>query len=122
MNKNEIILYIDTIDNKKTVVELYIHGRKKRIAQKTDFWTSQILLPMIQKILMENGIKPNQLTQIRVLTGPGSFTGVRIGVTVANILGWLLGIPINGKKSYSAGPVYTSKTQLGKGKKFFQYK
>ncbi|MFH1536127.1 MAG: hypothetical protein ABIC96_03620 [Patescibacteria group bacterium] len=35
---------------------------------------------------------------IEVETGPGSFTGLRVGVSVANALGFALNIPVNGKK------------------------
>ena len=38
------------------------------------------------------------LEGIEVETGPGSFTGLRVGVSVANALGYSLGIPVNGKK------------------------
>lgn len=44
------------------------------------------LLPQIQKSLSNNGIKPTDLDQVIVVTGPGSFTGVRVGVTIANVL------------------------------------
>ena len=37
------------------------------------------------------------ITEIEVNLGPGSFTGLRVGGSVANALGWLLGIPVNGK-------------------------
>ena len=38
------------------------------------------------------------LDGIEVETGPGSFTGLRVGVSVANALGFELDIPVNGKK------------------------
>lgn len=36
------------------------------------------------------------ITAIEVNTGPGSFTGTRVGVAVANALGFALDIPVNG--------------------------
>jgi tRNA threonylcarbamoyl adenosine modification protein YeaZ len=54
------------------------------------------LLPLIDKFLKNNQIKLNDLTGILVNLGPGSFTGVRIGVTTANALAWSLNIPVFG--------------------------
>ena len=38
------------------------------------------------------------LKEVEVEIGPGSFTGLRVGVSVANALGYSLNIPVNGKK------------------------
>lgn len=48
----------------------------------------------IDNILRRNEIKVNDLKQIFVVNGPGSFTGVRIGVTIAKTLAFTLKIPI----------------------------
>ena len=96
--KKRIVLYIDTSDNKKTNVSLLISGRKKQINKSTDKWTSQVLLPLIDQILKDNDISLSQLTEIQINMGPGSFTGIRVGITVANTLGWLFDISVNGKK------------------------
>jgi tRNA threonylcarbamoyladenosine biosynthesis protein TsaB len=104
--KKKTILYIDTSDNQKTLITLVINGQKKELIEKTDNWASQILLPLIDKLLEKNDLSFSQLTEIRVNTGPGSFTGLRVGVAVANTLGWLLGIPVNGQKDKFAEPHY----------------
>ncbi|MCY9277411.1 tRNA (adenosine(37)-N6)-threonylcarbamoyltransferase complex dimerization subunit type 1 TsaB [Bacillus haynesii] len=51
-------------------------------------------MPAIDELLKECGLEPNDLTQIAVAKGPGSYTGVRIGVTIAKTLAWSLNIPI----------------------------
>jgi tRNA threonylcarbamoyl adenosine modification protein YeaZ len=54
------------------------------------------LLPKIDKLLIKLGIKPIQLDGVVVVTGPGSFTGLRVGVTVANGFGYGLRLPVLG--------------------------
>ena len=57
------------------------------------------LLPAIQTLLKEVQIEPEKLERIVVAYGPGSYTGVRIGVTVAKTLAYTLDIPIIGVSS-----------------------
>lgn len=49
------------------------------------------LLPMIQEILASVGRKKEELGAVGITSGPGSFTGVRIGVATAKGLAWALG-------------------------------
>lgn len=102
----EVVLYIDTSNNKKVHVSLTIDREKKEIVKETDTWTSQMLLPLLDELLLKNRITLNEITEIKVNTGPGSFTGLRVGAAVANTLGWFLGIPVNGKRGKFAEPVY----------------
>ena len=51
-------------------------------------------MPMIRKILQKNELSVNDIKQIVVCNGPGSFTGVRIGVTISKVLAYSLKIPI----------------------------
>ncbi|MCL4338760.1 tRNA (adenosine(37)-N6)-threonylcarbamoyltransferase complex dimerization subunit type 1 TsaB [Patescibacteria group bacterium] len=101
------ILYIDTSDNKETVVGLLTKGKKYQISKKTEnTWISQSLLPLIRKILTSHQMAFSDINGIEVVRGPGSFTGLRVGVAVANALGKLLDIPVNGSKDFQAEPVY----------------
>lgn len=87
-------LLIDTSDGKKTIVKL-----DKMVLEKTaESYGSQQVLILIEEILKKNKKKLQDLTEIEVNLGPGSFTGLRIGVTVANTLGFVLDIPVNGKR------------------------
>jgi tRNA threonylcarbamoyladenosine biosynthesis protein TsaB len=60
------------------------------------------VMPAIQSLLEECGVKPGQLERIVVAEGPGSYTGVRIGVTIAKTLAWTLNIPLVGVSSLEA--------------------
>ena len=57
------------------------------------------ILAEIKEFLAENGANWQNLRGICVFAGPGSFTGLRIGVTVANTLADSLKIPIVGEKN-----------------------
>lgn len=104
--KKKIVLSIDSSDNRQLFVSLDIDGKKMIINKKTESWTSQVLLPLIEELLEKNKISIKQITEIRVNTGPGSYTGVRVGIAIANTLGWLLDIPVNGKKDGPVAAVY----------------
>ncbi|TNP18904.1 tRNA (adenosine(37)-N6)-threonylcarbamoyltransferase complex dimerization subunit type 1 TsaB, partial [Bacillus sp. CD3-5] len=56
-------------------------------------------MPAIETILANVGVKPNELEAIAVSEGPGSYTGVRIGVTLAKTLAWTLQKPLVGVSS-----------------------
>ncbi len=56
--------------------------------------SAQHVLPMISALLSEAEISLSQLNLIAVVAGPGSFTGIRIGVAVAQGLGMSQGIPV----------------------------
>lgn len=57
---------------------------------------SEKLLPMIDRLLSKKNLKPRDLDAIAVSIGPGSFTGIRIGVTAARALAQGLNIPAAG--------------------------
>jgi len=56
----------------------------------------------VRKVIDEAGIDANDIDNILVVNGPGSFTGVRIGVTIAKTYGYLINkelIPVSSLKS-----------------------
>lgn len=65
--------------------EYQIHNKKTH---------SQTLMPMISEMLSMAEVKPEELDAIAVSEGPGSFTGLRIGASIAKGLAWTLKIPI----------------------------
>ncbi|WP_077624179.1 tRNA (adenosine(37)-N6)-threonylcarbamoyltransferase complex dimerization subunit type 1 TsaB [Sediminibacillus massiliensis] len=60
------------------------------------------LMPAISKLMDETGTAPEELDKIVVAKGPGSFTGVRIGLSTAKTMGWALNIPVVGVSSLEA--------------------
>ena len=86
-------LYIDTSDRYKIKVGI----GEKTFETDSKEGSSQKLLSFIDEKLKEENTSIDKIKEIEVNTGPGSFTGLRVGVTVANTLGWVLKIPVNGK-------------------------
>jgi len=91
-------LYIDTRNNKEIIVRLEKDGEsfeQKSAAVKNH---AQTILPLIASLFKKAKIKTDDLDEILVETGPGSFTGLKVGVAIANTLSFAGQVKINGKK------------------------
>jgi tRNA threonylcarbamoyladenosine biosynthesis protein TsaB len=71
------------------------------------------LAPLIHKALCEHKLKPGQLSAIAVSLGPGSWTGLRIGLSAAKALAWASGVPLIGVPSFEALAVESGKHAPG---------
>lgn len=49
---------------------------------------SKIALLKISNMFTNNNLKPNDIDKIIVVNGPGSFTGIRVGITIAKTYAW----------------------------------
>lgn len=49
---------------------------------------SKIALLKISNMFTNNNLKPNDIDKILVVNGPGSFTGIRVGITIAKTYAW----------------------------------
>jgi len=93
-----MILVIDTKDRNVIKVSLRKEGEVIKSLSEENKYGSQVLLSLISKLLNLEKMIFKDLEGIEVETGTGSFTGLRVGVSVANALGFSLNIPVNGKK------------------------
>lgn len=107
-----MILKIDTTNSEEVSVEILKNGKKIGKIVERNKKGSQKLLPGIVRILERNGIRFSNLSGIKVNTGPGSFTGTRVGVAIANALGFALDIPVNSKRGKLAQAKY-AKSKFG---------
>lgn len=55
---------------------------------------SEHIMPLLKELLDNNKINVKDINEILVVNGPGSFTGVRLGVIIAKTLAFTLNIPI----------------------------
>ncbi len=87
-------LFIDTHKD-CIIIVLYQENQiiiKKEIETKQNH--SNATMPVLVESLEQAGIDVQDIKEILVVNGPGSFTGVRIGVTIAKTLAYTLQIPI----------------------------
>jgi tRNA threonylcarbamoyladenosine biosynthesis protein TsaB len=74
-------LYTGIVSNDKLIGEIKL---------KLDKDLSSFTLPKISELFNNANISANDIDKIVIVTGPGSFTGVRIGVTIAKVMAWSL--------------------------------
>ena len=89
-----ISLFLDTCTSH---LLLGIYKDKKQILWKDEEVHNDLsskTLPLIKNSLDELGISITDLDEIYVVNGPGSFTGIRVGVTIAKTIAWALNIKI----------------------------
>jgi tRNA threonylcarbamoyl adenosine modification protein YeaZ/ribosomal-protein-alanine acetyltransferase len=63
---------------------------------------AEVLPPMVAQVLTDAGIAMSQVARVAVTTGPGTFTGQRIGLSFAKGLAVALNVPLVGIDSFSA--------------------
>ncbi|MCX7928214.1 MAG: hypothetical protein N2558_00825 [Patescibacteria group bacterium] len=56
------------------------------------------VLPAIRDLLARSKVNLRDISEVVVFTSGESYTGLRVGVSIAQALAFLLSIPINGKK------------------------
>jgi tRNA threonylcarbamoyladenosine biosynthesis protein TsaB len=121
----------------KPQAELYIYEDDKKLAEinwQAHLKLAETLNTKIDEILKESSISYEDLNGVAVYEGPGSFTGLRIGISTANALAYGLGIPIvasagdnwleasieslqNGKNDKIATPEYGAPARTTKPRK-----
>lgn len=88
------ILYLDTSSSFLYTGLVFDGQLITQIKEKLDKDLSTLALSKISRMFTENKITPDEINKIIVVNGPGSFTGVRIGLTIAKTFAWAKQIPI----------------------------
>ena len=98
-----ITLFIDTSTTTLTVALI----KDNKVLEESTVSSSEHskhTMPEIEKLFKNNNIEPKSVNKIMVTNGPGSFTGIRIGVTIAKTYAWACNInivPISTLKAYA---------------------
>jgi len=88
----------------KPEAELYLFDNAQQLAAikwQAHLRLAETLNTQIEKILNKSSISYEDINAIAIYKGPGSFTGLRIGMSVANALAYSLNIPIVTKSGES---------------------
>lgn len=94
-------LFIDTHSSLITIA--LINDKNIFLEEKESINSHSVyLIPMIKRLMEEHNLKYSELKEILVSNGPGSFTGIRIGLSVAKTLSYTLKIPIKTISSLTA--------------------
>ncbi len=99
-----MLLVIDTCFNACSAA-LYDEATQNVIASgyaEMERGHAEALGPMVERLFVESKTKPAHLTRIAVTYGPGTFTGLRIGLSFAKGMALALGIPLVGLNSLKA--------------------
>jgi tRNA threonylcarbamoyladenosine biosynthesis protein TsaB len=103
-------LFIDTTSNQEVTVSLTVNREKDIVTLPLEKQKAQVVLTILESLLEKHDLTLRDLESIEVNPGPGSFTGVRVGVSIANALSFTLGIPVNNllvaKENTAVEPVY----------------
>ena len=87
-------LYIDTSSSYLNTALVDDNNLLASINEEFGQSLSEVVVPKIVSMFQENNIEPKDIDKIIVVNGPGSFTGIRIGITIAKVYAWSLNIPI----------------------------
>ena len=88
------ILYLDTSSSFLYTAILEDDKIIKEVKEELGNNLSVYTLPKIEEMLSDANININDIEKIIAVNGPGSFTGIRIGLTITKTLAWAKNIPI----------------------------
>ena len=97
-----LVLAIDTATQVSSVAVASEGRLLSELTMQGKLTHSETLLPHIEQVLKMAAVDKSQLTGIVVSNGPGSFTGLRIGLAAAKAMSYVLGIPLVGVSTLQA--------------------
>lgn len=98
----KVLLAIDTSGPRLQLALRGIDSVVDTLSEPMDKGQAEAIFPAIASLLARSRLGYADLHRIAVTTGPGSFTGLRIGLSAARGLGLALGIPVIGVPTLTA--------------------
>jgi len=92
------ILFLDPTNDNLVILILFKKNKVFRIEKKYHKPLSEVLLLTLEELLKKSNTRLNTIQFIAVVSGPGSFSSLRVGIVVANTLAWSLNIAVVGLK------------------------
>ena len=102
MMKDNLVLAIDTAADSISVALIQDKKVLAHQYRQMERGQGEALIPMIENVIQKAGCSFNKIGKVAVSKGPGSFTGVRIGLATARGIGLALNIPVVGITSFEA--------------------
>ena len=102
-------LYIDTSSSYLYTAIIEDNKVLSEIKEEYGQSLSEVALPRIASMFEDTKLEPKDIDKIIVVNGPGSFTGIRIGLTIAKVYAWGLNIPITTIYSLEAMAISSNK-------------
>lgn len=90
IDTSNLVLSVAVVEEHRVLAEMTTNQQKNHSIR---------LMDCVNELLDATGTSPEQLSGVGVASGPGSYTGVRIGVSSAKSMAWSLGIPVIGISS-----------------------
>lgn len=93
------------LDTSTSAITVAVHDGREVLASGSMLDArrhTEELAPLVEQVLASAGATPTELTDIAVGTGPGPFTGLRVGLVTARVLGATLDLPVHGVCSLDA--------------------
>lgn len=90
----DIILALETTEKYGSVALLDGRTLLEEVILPRDKRSAQSLTSTVDAILRKHAVEPKDVAVVAVVIGPGSFTGLRVGVTAAKMFAWATGAEI----------------------------
>lgn len=98
-------MFVLAVDTSSKALSVALAEEGKILGERQSFLGynhSETLLPTVMTLLRDSGLSLQELDLLACTTGPGSFTGIRIGLASMKTLAWELGKPLLGISSLAA--------------------
>lgn len=100
-------LVIDTKNSKEIKVAIVDGEKRFEEISTSSISRPESVLNLVERLCIKNKIALKEIKSIELEKGPGSYTGLKVGASIANALSFSLSIPVNGNPiGHIEEPIY----------------